>query len=279
MYKRDLKTGLLFLFFVMAFAANCLAIQRVTSIGAREAALSLATVALPGSFSHFHNQAFLTETNNLSASFSYRQPYFIEGYHESALTVACPIPSAVLAIGLTQSNVATYNESNIGISIAKKLTARVSAGILFNYFDLNLPESGQHKGSIQVDGGVGYQHSRRLSLGFHLRNIAFTKTETFQHVLTFPLVVRGGVAYDLSDRILLAMEAIFEEVAGCGLRLGTEFKLLNTFHIRGGISTNPFQHSFGFGYIWNFCQLDFSMVHHELLGFTPMLSFSFNLKR
>jgi len=279
MQKRDLDTGLLCLLIVMVLATKATAIQRITSIGARETALSLATVALPGSFSVFHNQALLTEIDAISVALCYRQPYLVEGYHESAFSFVIPIPSAIFAVALSQATISTYHESSIGISIAKKLSARISAGLLFNYFDLNLPEAGRHKGSIQVDGGIEFQYSKRMSLGFHLRNMLSSKVESFQYTLDFPLELRSGAAYHLSPRILLVAETIFEAKAGFGMRLGTEFKLLDVFHLRGGLATNPFQHSFGFGYNWDLCQLDFSMVHHELLGFTPMLSFSFNLKR
>lgn len=279
MRKRDLKTGLMLYLFALSLAANNLAAQRVTAVGARETALSLATVALPGSFSVFHNQALLTETKGFALSLSYRQPYCVPGYHESALSMACPIPSAVLAIGLSQAAVANYHESSIGISIAKKLTSKVSAGLLFNYFNLNLPETGRHKGSMQLDGGLVYHQSGRLVLGFHLRNIIYTKTETFQYALTFPMEARGGAAYGLTARILLVAEAFYEVKARCGVRLGTEYKLFENFCLRGGISSNPFQHSFGFGYKRSLYHVDFSLVHHELLGFTPMLSFNFILKR
>jgi hypothetical protein len=206
---------------------------------------------------------------------SYRQPLLIKDYHETALSVVCPIPMAVLSLGLSQAAVESYAESEIGISIAKNLTRNLSAGLLFNYFDLNLPETGRHLGSIQVDGGVGFKISGKLSLGLHLRNIVSTKAETAQNHLNFPKVARGGAAYFLTGQILLLAEAILEEKAGPGFRCGAEIALLENFSLRGGMATNPFQHSFGFGYGWSFCQFDFSMVHHELLGFTPMISFYF----
>ena len=278
MYKRDLKIGLLVYLFALFLTFNSAAIERVSAIGARETALSLAVVALSGSFSVFHNQAFLTENSSSSLSVSYRQPYFIHGYSESALSLVYPTTTAVFAIGITQSAIASYKESNIGISIAKVLTRKLSAGILFNYFYLNFPEVNRQKGSFQVDGGIRYQLTDRLSLGFHLRNIVWSKVETFQYNLSFPLLIRGGASYHLTERILLAGETVFEQGFGTGVRCGTEYLLRNSFRVRGGISTNPFQHSVGFGYCWNFCQLDFAMVHHEILGYTPLLSLSFNFK-
>jgi hypothetical protein len=182
---------------------------------------------------------------------------------------------AVLSLGLSQAAVESYAESEIGISLAKKLAENLSVGVLFNYFDLNLPETGRHLGSFQVDGGVGFNVSEKLSLGLHLRNIVSTKAETVQNYLSFPRVARGGVACILTERILLLAETIYEKRAGCGFRCGAEIALLENFCLRGGLATNPFEHSFGFGYGWSYCQFDFSMVHHDMLGFTPMVSFHF----
>ena len=99
MYKRDLKIGLLVHLLALFLTFNSAAIERVSAVGARETALSLAVVALSGSFSVFHNQAFLTENSSSSLSVSYRQPYFIRGYSESALSLVYPTKTAVFAIG------------------------------------------------------------------------------------------------------------------------------------------------------------------------------------
>jgi hypothetical protein len=279
MCKRDFKVGLSFQLLTLLIPLNCLAVERTSSIGAREEALAMAVVSLSGSFSVFHNQAMLTDSKWPMVSLSYRQPYWIKGYNESAISFVYPTATAVLAIGISQAAIATYKESSLGLSIAKQLTRKLSVALLFNYFSLNLPEVGGHTGSFQLDGGVWYKYSDKMSMGFHLRNIVNTKAETIQYLLTFPLVVRGGVSYQLTQKILLMQETVFENRNGFGLRFGTEYLLNNNFCVRGGISTNPFRHSFGFGYRWNFCQLDFAMVHHEMLGYTPSFSVSFCLKQ
>lgn len=279
MSHRDVLSGLFIKLIFLLPPSFGSAIERVPSTGARESALSLSVVALPGSFSVFHNQAFLTEYKNYAASISYRQPYFIQGYSQSALSFVCPIQASVLAVGVTQSSIGEYKESSIGISIAQRLSEKLSAGILINFFDLNFPEEGAHKGSIQVDGGIGYRLSNRLSLGFHLRNIVQSKIETFQYNLSFPLIVRLGASFMLSEQILMAVEAVFDNENRLNFRNGLEYKLLECFWLRGGVSVKPFQHSFGLGYSWNLFQLDFAMVHHEILGFTPTFSININIHK
>jgi hypothetical protein len=279
MRKRDLKTGLLICLFVHFFTIRSSAIERVTATGAKEAALAQAVVAQPGFFSVFHNQAFLTENKVPSLAVCYRQPYFIKGYHESALSIVYPIHAAVLAIGLAQSAIASYKETSLGISIAKILTRKLSAGVLFNYTFLNLPEVNRYIGSYQVDGGLAFKYSDKLSLGLHFRNFLRTNAETFQYNFSCPLEVRSGASYKLTENILLAGESTWEKKSGYGIRLGSECRVASNLCLRGGLVTKPFQHTFGFGYSWNFCQLDFAMVHHEILGYSPLLSVNFNFNK
>jgi len=279
MRLQDLNIGLLTCLSVLLLPAKSPAIERNGATGGRENALAQAVIALPGPFSVFHNQAFLTETKTISLGIGYRQPYSIAGYNDCYLALIFPTSSMVYAVGIAQSSIGEYKETNVGFSLAKELGRNFSAGILFNYFSLNFPESGHCRGSIQVDGGIRYQPSAHLSLGFHLQNMAVSKIETFQYSLNFPLVIRAGVSSRLTDRLLLSAETICEKYSDPAFRFGSEFLLGNGLSLRGGISTRPFMHSFGFGYTWSFCQLDFALVHHEILGYTPSLSFNFNFKR
>jgi hypothetical protein len=272
------RVDLLILFVILINPGYSIATERITTAGARDAALSQSVVALPGAFSVFQNQALLAEDKSVSVGISHRQPYFIPGYHESALSVVVPVQGAVLAVGITQSSLSSYTESGFGISIAKKLSARLSVGLFFNSFLVSLPEAGTHKGSFQLDGGLKYACSEKLNIGFHLSNIVQTRIGTFQYNLSFPLLIRGGASYTLSEAILMTGETLFETGSGFSGRYGTELSLADKFRIRGGISTNPFQHSVGFGYAWNVCNIDFAMVHHELLGYSPLLSLCFQFK-
>ena len=290
MHTKILRTGLFIYFIFLSFDGST--IERVTSIGAREASLSMAVISQSGAFSVFHNQAFLTVGDatiggNLSgsAAVSFRQPFLISGYSESALSVVIPSRDIVFAVGITHSGIENYSESSLGLAIAKRLTRKLSAGLLFNYFTFNLPENGTNKGSFQLDGGLAYQYSQILSLGVHVRNIISSPCSTFQYRIAFPVLFRAGVSYVLTEKILLSTETVFEANTGAekntdlNLRFGMEYLLYENFFLRGGISTRPFQHTAGFGYRWKSCQLDFALVHHEFLGYTPIFSFIFNFLR
>ncbi|HEY5511670.1 MAG TPA: hypothetical protein VIK10_11650 [Prolixibacteraceae bacterium] len=274
MCLRSLKTGLISCFIFLTLGGS--AIERATVIGAREAALAMTVVSVPGSFSVFHNQALLADFRTISAGVSIRQPFFIKGYNESALSFVLPARDIVFAFCITHTAIATYSESAVGLAISKKLTRNLSAGLLFDYFTFNLPESGRNKGSFQLDGGLAYKFSEILSLGLHVRNVFSTQATTFQNQVTFPMLFRVGASYCLTEKIMLLTEMVSEKHAGLNFRFGTEYSLQGNFFLRGGISTRPFQHSAGFGYRWSACQLDFALVHHEILGYTPIFSLTYN---
>lgn len=272
-----LKPGLIFPLLFVFFSLAGHSIERNQTSGARESALANATVALPTSFAIFHNQALLSEQKYPSLAVSYSQPYAVRGFHQSQLSLIWPIYAAVLGVGCAQSSLSNYHETNLGLAISKNLSGKIAAGIMINYFDVCLPESGQHRGAFQIDGGFLYKPSEKLYLGLHFQNIAQSRLETFQYHMTFPARIRAGLSYRLTDQLLLAGESRIELWSEVGFRIGLEYQILNSFWIRGGLSSNTFQHSFGFGYALRKFQVDFTIVHHVILGFTPVFAINLNL--
>ena len=257
---------------------NCEAADRSTGAGARESALGLATVALPTSFSIFYNPALLTEYSAPWLTAGFCQPYVVAGYQVNQLALGFGLVGTTFGFGVSQVSVASYHETNLGFSIAKRLSGRCSAGVMINYFVLNLPESGQHRGAFQVDGGFSFKVSKRLFLGCHFQNLLQSRLETFQYHVTFPILLSSGFSYYLTDQLLLAGETHLGQLTELEFRSGLEYEPFRHFWLRGGMLSNPFRHAFGFGYVRKRFQLDFAAIHHALLGFSPVFSITFQLK-
>lgn len=257
---------------------HCEGAERSTGAGARESALGLATVALPTSFSIFYNPALLTEYNSPWLTAGFCQPYAVAGYRVNQLALGFGMVGTTFGIGISQVSVFSYHETNLGIAIAKKLSGKCSAGLMINYFDLNLPESGQHRGTLQVDGGLYFKVSEKLFLGCHFQNVLQSRLETFQYHLTFPILLSCGLSYHLTDQLLLAGETQLGLLTAMEFRSGLEFEPFRHFWLRGGMLSNPFRHAFGFGYAKKRFQLDFAAIHHPILGFSPVFSITFQLK-
>ncbi len=56
------------------------------------------------------------------------------------------------------------------------------------------------------------------------------------------------------------------------LKGGLEYELYENLFIRAGLSTAPFESTFGLGYIIKKVSVDIAFTHNEILGFTPHFS-------
>jgi hypothetical protein len=62
------------------------------------------------------------------------------------------------------------------------------------------------------------------------------------------------------------------------LKLGLEYRIIDEVYVRGGLSSNPGQYTFGFGINLNRFTIDFASSVHNVLGFSPQFSAVYNFK-
>lgn len=246
------------------------------SIGAREISLGNATVALATPFSIFNNQAALAKITNTTISLDYQTPYMIEGWSIKSLSFLLPSSLSTFGLSMQQQGIQNYNETRLGLTMAKSLGKKFSAGIQFNYFMLNFPEQGRSRGTFIVEFGTLYQTAKNLAIGIHIFNPAYSSIRSLNLDYQLPFIATIGMTIKPADQ--LSLMASISHHSGNPLNFGTgiEYQLMENFFLRCGISGKPIQHAAGIGYRWNHIELDFAFVHHELLGYTP--SFSIDLK-
>ncbi|MBI3234640.1 MAG: hypothetical protein HYZ42_11480 [Bacteroidetes bacterium] len=66
---------------------------------------------------------------------------------------------------------------------------------------------------------------------------------------------------------------------GFSFRSGLEYKPVDKYQFRMGVSTNPLNIGFGFGYSYKIMKLDVSANYHAVLGFSPRLSINFDFNK
>lgn len=261
----------------LGLCSDAVAVIRLPVVGAREASLGGAVSALQSSFSIFSNQSLMCGIGKQSVAVSCSQPYQLDGFYQGAVAWMKPVGHDAVGLGLWHSSFSGYTETVLGAAVAKKLSEKLAAGLLINGYTLNFPESGTRKVALKADASLSFRAKGGLVLGLNLKNLAGPGITTNNFILTFPFVAQGGVAYNLSPELLLLGDIGFEKVYGTFFRIGSEVKLHESFRLRGGISTQPFRYAAGFGYVLKLVDLDFAVVHHPLLGYSPVISFVYNL--
>jgi hypothetical protein len=274
-----LKSNLIAILLSFIFVKPIFSFDRDFAVGSREKALANAVVAVSGPFSTFNNQAFLANAKSFTIAVDYFQPYMIKGFSENAAVVVLPTPTAVFALSVNQSGIPGYSETNYGFVLAKSLGKRFSAGLQFNYFSIDFPENGTQKGTLVFEGGIGYRPSNHFALGIHCYNPFVAKIESLYRVTNIPTIVRGGCSANFSDNLLFVTELTFRSDQPLNFRMGFEYEFTRGFFLRGGLSGKPINHSAGIGYNRNLFSLDFAMVHHQTLGYTPSISLIINFRK
>ena len=270
------KNSILTLALFIIFLSKGHSIGETTQVGARDVSLGNSTVALISSFSVFINQASLAWIKDYSLAIDYRQPYLIDRFSQKSLAITIPTPLSNFAFSIQQKGIVGYNESRYGFALAKTLGKRFSAGMQFNYFEIDFPEQGSSRGTFLIEFGVLYRTEKNVSIGLHIFNPEGASIESLNLQTNLPFSITGGIALKPSPELLLATSATWSENKPIDIGLGIEYQFAGRFLLRGGLSARPIRHSAGFGYKCQYFETDFAIVHHETLGYTPSISFIFN---
>jgi len=277
MEQAQIKSALLTLVIIFIPFLKGYSIGTENLVGAREVSLGNASVALISTFSVFHNQAALAKIKGLSAAIDYRQPFLIDGYADKALAVVVPTALSNFGFGIQQKGFLDYHETRLGLAMARNFDEKISVGLQFDYFMIDFPEQGRSRGTFFIEFGLLYQPKQNLSFGLHIFNPSNASIESLNFISHLPFIALAGVVFKPSDHLLISNAAEYSVNTRLNISLGIEYQFSDHFFLRCGISGEPVHHSVGIGYKWNVITIDFAMMHHEPLGYTPSFSLTLNL--
>jgi len=270
------KSGLLTLALFFNFFSKGYSIGDRTQIGAREVSLGNASVAMVSAFSVFHNQAALARMNNVFVAIDYRRPYLIDDLAEKALAIVVPATAANFGFSVQQKSIQSYSESCFGFSMAKILGKRISVGLQFDYILIGFPEQGSSLGTFFVEFGVLFHTSENVTFGLHIFNPGRASVESLNLKSDLPAGATSGIAFYPSANLLFVSAIAYRFNHPLMVSLGVEYQISDRFFLRGGLSAKPIRHSAGLGYKSQYFGIDFGIVHHETLGYTPSMSLVLN---
>ena len=277
MKRVNTKSGLLTLVAFFIFFPKGYSIGELSQVGARDVSLGNASVALVSVFSVFNNQAALARIRNISVAIDYNQPFLIEGFASKALAVVVPTAVSNFAICMQQKGIKGYNESRFGFSMARTIGERVSAGLQFDYFMVDFPEQGRVRGTFLIEFGMLYQSQNNLAIGLHVFNPSHSSIESLNNQTNLPFSATTGIALKPSANLVFVSSVAYSVDNPINVRMGIEYQFSESFFLRGGISGKPICHSAGLGYKNQNFGIDFAIVHHQALGYTPSISLTLNL--
>jgi hypothetical protein len=270
-YLKWLKTVVFLLLISSVFAGG-----ENYSIGARQAAMGNTGVGLNDVWSTHHNQAGLAFIKTPSVGISGETRFMIKENSVKAIVVAIPLKSGTFGLNVTSFGFSNYNETKVGIAFAKTFGDNFAAGVQMDYLTVGLGENYGRIHAFSVEAGIQAQINDKLAVGAHIFNPNRAKMATYNDE-RIPTILRVGINYEFSKKVMVAVEVEKDIEFNPIIKSGLEYHITDPLYLRMGISSNPFQSSFGFGILMKNFNIDFSASYHSILGYSPQVSLSYRL--
>lgn len=244
-------------------------------VGARSAGMAHTSVTLTDIWAIHHNQAGLAFLEHPSASVYYENRFMIKEMGLSAVAFAMPAKSGTFGIVYHSFGYSQYAETKFGIAYGRKLSEKLSAGIQLNYNTIRLGDIYGKNQALTGEIGVRAQLTDELTLGAHVYNVSRAKLSGYNNEY-IPTIMRLGMDYKISKKVFVAAEAQKDIDNRIIFKSGIEYHVIEAIYLRAGISTNPVLNTFGFGLAHKGIHLDVAASYHQVLGFSPQVSLTYN---
>lgn len=242
--------------------------------GGRSAGLGHSSVTLYDVWSTHHNQAGLGWLDKQEAGIFFQNRFLVKEMSYMGFAYAHPIKSGTFGVSFSNFGYSQYGESKFGVAYGMKLSDRITTGVQVNYHNTRIGNNYGSNSAVTGEIGLQAKLNSNLSLGFHIFNPTRTKLDDFNDE-RIPTTMRFGLNYSFSEKVFVTAEVEKDIDYGAIFKGGIEYKANDKIYLRTGIGSNPGLVTFGAGvYLENF-KIDIATGHHQVLGFTPEISLSY----
>jgi hypothetical protein len=242
--------------------------------GARSGGMLNASTTINDNWSYFNNPGALGKVASISAGISYENRYLLSDLQRQSLAIAVPTKFGVFSVGAIHQGNATYKNFRSGLGYAMKLADHFSAGVQFNYQGLHLPNYYGSSHTVTAEAGILVNINPKWNFGASLFNLGQNKLSEFKDD-RYNTTLRIGAGFLPSKSVTILAE-IWKDIDGpVSFKGALEYEAFKNFNLRLGVGNQPTAFAFGFGYRWKEFSIDLATAYHQVLGFSPQLSFTY----
>lgn len=266
-----------FMLFVLHGIATCYSQVTERAVGGGGAALGQTWICLSTPWAGVQNPAALAYSRATWAGVHHENRFMLKELGVSSVNALMPVEPGTFGFSVSHFGFTGFSATHAGLGYGMYLGKQVTAGVALNLFRMQLPDEYRSANAFLVEGGVHYMPTSRLTIGAYLFNPTHSE---FDNLGDIPVTLGIGLAYHPSENILLTIQVDDDTQRLPALRGGIEYRLVNKTAFRLGYSSlSPEGITAGVGFPVGSFIIDFSLSHHQTLGFTPKLSVSYVFKR
>ncbi len=240
-------------------------------VGADIGGMARTSVAVKNVWAAFNNPANLSDIEKIAAAVNYENRFLVREMGISSITTILPTGYGVFGLAFNQIGSNLYSQSFVGLAYGRDFGERLRAGVRLNALHTRLSEDYGSRTDISFAAGFNVNLTKELTIAAMLANplhkIMVKGSDEY-----LPAIYRLGLHYKIEKNLFITAEAEKDMRYKPSIRTGIEYKLKEFAAVRAGISTNPLNHAFGFGFNFGSFTFDISAVRHEVLGYSPQAS-------
>lgn len=272
-------TGVCIIFaFPILFTNWCYA-QSYGFSGSRSQGLANASVCLHDVFSYHNNPANAANIDAVSFGLAYENRFLLKELQHQSYAVSIPLGRGVFSIGGNTFGYRDFRTFKNGLGYSMKLLDALLVGAQINHQMVRLSGPYGINQTLTGEFGLAYKVSKSWRFGLAVFNLG--RNEMIESPMErYPTSMRLGTAYKVSNMVLVVAELEKDILNPMRFKSGIEYKPLKNIIFRIGFATNPIELSFGLGWVFSErYHLDFGTQYHQILGWSPNMSFRFDLKK
>jgi hypothetical protein len=214
----------------------------------------------------------------MSVSAAYQSRFLLKELQAQGLVYVQPFRRGVVSAGLTLNGNSALRLVRCGVGYSLTLFEKLSAGVQLNYHESSISENYGRHVAVTAECGVLLRFAENWKIGASVYNLGRAKLADFQDE-RLNTKMRIGTSIQLSKAVLLSSEAEKDLEHPLRFKVGIEYLPHRRVALRSGCQTNPIALSAGFGVLWTTVRLDFATQYHQVLGWTPQMTFTYQAKK
>ena len=247
------------------------------AVGARSASLAGISAGLEDVWAVANNPAGLARFNHVSLATSLEQRYLMKELGYYALAASHPAGKGCFGIFTMYSGFQSFIDQKVIFGYGRPFGEHVMSGLSLVYVFQKSGKESQSLHQVCYELGTIVILSKKVNLAFSTFN-PFQLYYKSKDYATLPSVFRLGLTYQYSTTLFIYTECEKDLDLPPDVKIGIEYGFREIFLLRGGVRIFPASWSFGAAVRYQRILFDFSSSYHQYLGFTPQLTFQFDIK-
>ncbi len=191
-------------------------------LGARSAGMAHTSVTHTDIWSSANNQAGLAWLKNFTAAMYYENRLNVKGLSIQAGSLAMPVKSTIVSLNYRYFGYTRYNDTKIGLAVAKKLGEKFALGVQMDYFRTHFSYDYGNFNMLSAEIGLLCKPVNALTIGAHIFNISKSRQKA-NPTEYIPTIMRFGLEYAIHEKAIINIETEKDTRMKAIFKAGLEF--------------------------------------------------------